>query len=224
MRHPVIVDALRTPMGRGKQGGCLSALHPSDLLGQVLKALVERNGIDPARVDDVLIGCVSQVGEQSATPGRWALLAAGFPASVPSTTIDRKCGSGQQAVHFAAQASDISRRHAHRAGAPEYPRRLALGLAPATGHPSAPGVDRRMQAPGCRSPGPGSRIRRARPTGSRGPCRAARSCGPSGHWGRRPRGSRRSRRCGPELCRSQAATCTVRSMPRGPASRPWRAR
>ena len=147
MRHPVIVDALRTPMGRGKQGGCLSALHPSDLLGQVLKALVDRNGIDPARVDDVLIGCVSQVGEQSATPGRWALLAAGFPASVPSTTIDRKCGSGQQAVHFAAQASDVSRLHAHRAGTPEYPRRLALGLPPAAGHPSAPRVDRRMQAP-----------------------------------------------------------------------------
>ena len=100
---PVIVDAIRTPMGRGKVGGALADVHPVDLLGEVLRALVARNGVDPAAVDDVITGCVSQVGEQSATPGRWALLAAGFPAHVPSTTIDRRCGSSQQAIHFAAQ-------------------------------------------------------------------------------------------------------------------------
>lgn len=102
MNHAVIVDAIRSPMGRAKEDGILAGLHPTDLLAQVLKGLVERNGIDPATVDDVITGCVSQVGEQSGTPGRIAWLAAGFPEHVPSTTIDRKCGSSQQAVHFAA--------------------------------------------------------------------------------------------------------------------------
>ena len=99
----VIVDIVRTPVGRGKEGGQLAHIHPVDLLAATLKALVERNDIDPATVDDVIVGCVSQVGEQSATPGRVAWLAAGFPPHVPSTTIDRKCGSSQQALHFAAQ-------------------------------------------------------------------------------------------------------------------------
>src|SRR5690606_7652225 len=100
----VIVDALRTPMGRGKPDGGLAGLHPVDLLAALLKETVQRHDIDPGLVDDVMIGCVSQSGEQSATPGRMALLAAGFPEHVPSTTIDRKCGSSQQAVHFAAQS------------------------------------------------------------------------------------------------------------------------
>ena len=99
----VIVDAVRSPMGRGKAGGALSEIHPSDLLAGVLKGLVGRNKLDPGTVDDVIIGCVTQVGEQSATPGRMAWLAAGFPDHVPGVTIDRRCGSGQQAVHFAAQ-------------------------------------------------------------------------------------------------------------------------
>jgi acetyl-CoA acyltransferase len=103
MSNAVIVDAIRSPMGRGKQGGSLSEIHPVDLLAQLLSALVERNGIDPGTVDDVLVGCVGQNGEQSATPGRQAWLAAGFPVHVPSTTIERKCGSGQQAVDFAVQ-------------------------------------------------------------------------------------------------------------------------
>jgi len=102
MQHPVIVDAIRTPMGRAKAGAALADVHPTDLLAQLLQGLVERNRIDPATVDDVICGCVSQVGEQCATPGRVAWLAAGFPEHVPSTTIDRKCGSSQQAVHFAA--------------------------------------------------------------------------------------------------------------------------
>jgi acetyl-CoA acyltransferase len=98
----VIIDALRSPMGKGKAGGALAGLHPVDLLSQVLQALVARTGIDPGDVDDVLVGCVSQAGEQSSTPGRQAWLAAGFPAHVPAATIDRKCGSSQQAVEFAA--------------------------------------------------------------------------------------------------------------------------
>lgn len=100
---PVIVDAIRTPMGRGKADGALSGIHPTDLLADLLKALVERNGIDPGRVDDVIIGCVSQVGEQAGSPGRIAWLSAGFPEHVPSTTVDRRCGSSQQSIHFAAQ-------------------------------------------------------------------------------------------------------------------------
>jgi len=100
---PVIVDAIRTPMGRGKMGGFLSGVHPTDLLADLLKQLVERNDIDPARVDDVIIGCVSQVGEQAGSPGRIAWLSAGLPEHVPSTTVDRRCGSSQQSVHFAAQ-------------------------------------------------------------------------------------------------------------------------
>ena len=78
MANPVIIDAVRTPMGKGRKDGQLANVHPIDLLASCLKALVERNGIDPGRVDDVMIGCVSQSGEQSATPGRGAVLAAGF--------------------------------------------------------------------------------------------------------------------------------------------------
>ncbi len=103
MREAVIVDAVRTPVGKGKPGGALSGWHPVDLLAETLQALTARTGLDPARIDDVVTGCVSQVGEQTFNVGRSAVLAAGFPESVPATTIDRQCGSSQQAVHFAAQ-------------------------------------------------------------------------------------------------------------------------
>lgn len=99
----VIVDIVRTPSGRGKQGGALSGVHPADLFAGVLKQLVERNGIDPGQVDDVIGGCVTQIGEQSTNITRTALLSAGFPDSVPAVTIDRQCGSSQQAASFAAQ-------------------------------------------------------------------------------------------------------------------------
>lgn len=103
MIAPVIVDAVRTPVGRGKVGGALAAIHPTDLLAVTFQAIVERNAIDPGTVDDVIVGCVSQVGEQSASVGRVAWLSAGYPQHVPSTTVDRRCGSSQQAIHFAAQ-------------------------------------------------------------------------------------------------------------------------
>jgi acetyl-CoA acyltransferase len=103
MQTAVIVDAIRTPSGRGKPGGQLSGHHPVDLLGRVLETLVARSGIDPAMVDDVIAGCLSQVGTQSVNIARNAVLAAGFPESVPATTIDRQCGSSQQAATFAAQ-------------------------------------------------------------------------------------------------------------------------
>ncbi|MDQ0190217.1 thiolase family protein [Alicyclobacillus cycloheptanicus] len=101
MVEAVIVDAVRTPVGRRK--GALKNTHPVDLLGHVLKQLVERNGIDPALVDDVIVGCVDQIGEQAANIGRNAWLSAGLPESVPATTLDRQCGSSLQAAHFAAQ-------------------------------------------------------------------------------------------------------------------------
>ena len=100
----VIVDVIRTPVGRGKPGGILSGVHPVDLLAGVLDALISRNDLDPGLVDDVIGGCVSQIGEQSYNITRNAVLAAGFPETVPGTTIDRQCGSSQQATTFAAQA------------------------------------------------------------------------------------------------------------------------
>ncbi|MEU2257767.1 thiolase family protein [Nocardia xishanensis] len=104
MSEAVIVDAVRTAVGRGKPGGALSALHPAELLGTTLRMLADRNQLDPALVDDVFAGCVSQVRDQSYNIARTALLTAGFPEAVPATTIDRQCGSSQQAVHFAAQS------------------------------------------------------------------------------------------------------------------------
>jgi acetyl-CoA acyltransferase len=103
VREAVIVEVVRTPVGKGKPGGALSGWHPVDLLAETLQALVERAGLDPAEIDDVVTGCVSQAGQQAFNVGRNAVLAAGFPESVPATTIDRQCGSSQQAVHFAAQ-------------------------------------------------------------------------------------------------------------------------
>lgn len=101
MHEAVIIDAVRTPLGR--RNGSLSDWHPVDLAAEVLKALSERNGLDPVLVDDVIMGCVSQVGEQTFNIGRNAVLGAGWPDSVPGVTIDRQCGSSQQSVHFAAQ-------------------------------------------------------------------------------------------------------------------------
>ncbi|WP_406267889.1 thiolase family protein [Actinacidiphila glaucinigra] len=103
MRDAVIVEAVRTPIGKGKPGGALAGTHPVELLAHTLKELVGRSGIDPALVDDVIGGTVDQVGEQAMNTTRWAWLSAGFPDSVPATTVDRQCGSSQQAVHFAAQ-------------------------------------------------------------------------------------------------------------------------
>ena len=100
MRDAVIVEAVRTPTG--KRNGGLSGVHSADLSAHVLRALVERSGVDPAVVDDVIWGCVSQIGEQTFDIARTAVLSAGWPESVPGTTVDRQCGSSQQAVHFAA--------------------------------------------------------------------------------------------------------------------------
>src|SRR5256714_9672173 len=102
MPEAYIVDAVRTPVG--KRGGGLSQVHPADLGAHILRALVERTGIDPSAVEDVVFGCVDAIGPQAGDIARTCWLAAGLPEEVPGTTIDRQCGSSQQAVHFAAQA------------------------------------------------------------------------------------------------------------------------
>src|SRR6202171_2704504 len=101
MPNAVIIDAVRT--AGGKRNGKLSGWHPADLAGETLRALVERNDLDPALIDDVIMGCVMQVGAPGLNIGRNAVLAAGFPESVPATSVDRQCGSSQQSAHFAAQ-------------------------------------------------------------------------------------------------------------------------
>lgn len=102
IREVVIIDAVRTPIGR--RGCSLAGVHPVDLLVPVLRALVDRNGLDPAQVDDVVTGCVTMTGEQGGNIGRMAVLAAGFPVDVPAFSLNRMCGSSQQAIHNAAQA------------------------------------------------------------------------------------------------------------------------
>ena len=103
MRRAALIDVMRTPFGKGNEGGALSSVHPVDLYAKVIKALVERQDIDPNLIEDVITGCVLQVGEQAGNIGRQAALAAGLPESVPALTLDRKCGSAQQAIDSAAQ-------------------------------------------------------------------------------------------------------------------------
>jgi acetyl-CoA acyltransferase len=134
VREAVIVEAVRTPVGR--KNGRLSRWHPVDLLAEVLRAAIERTGIDPARVDDQITGCVSQTGEQAINIGRNAWLAAGLPEEVPSTTIDRQCGSSQQAAHFAAQGIIAEAYDLVVASGVEHMTRVPLGITMSQG----PGV------------------------------------------------------------------------------------
>jgi acetyl-CoA acyltransferase len=144
MPEAVIVDAVRSPMGRGKQGGALSTVHAVDLLAAVLTGLVERTGIDPGTVDDVMVGCVGQAGEHSATPGRQAWLAAGYPVHVPSVTIERKCGSGQQALEFAVQSIVAGANDIVIAAGLESMSRVPMGSARMGADPHGPGVRSRF--------------------------------------------------------------------------------
>ena len=140
----VIVDAVRTPSGRGKPGGALSGIHPVDLAAHVLRGVLERNGLDSMQIDDVLLGCVSQVGEQTLNIARQAVLAAGFDERVPATTIDRQCGSSQQAAHFAAQGVMAGQYDIVIAGGVESMSRVPLGVAASVaGSPFSPGLHER---------------------------------------------------------------------------------
>ena len=129
MSEAVIVDVVRTASGRGKPGGALSGIHPVDLLSEVLQALIDRNGIDPLVIDDVFAGCVGQVGEQSLNIGRNAVLAAGWPEQIPATSIDRQCGSSQQASHFAAQSIIAGAQDVVIACGVESMSRVPMGMA-----------------------------------------------------------------------------------------------
>ncbi|MFG2969585.1 thiolase family protein [Streptomyces sp. NPDC048288] len=138
MREAVIVEAVRTPIG--KRDGGLSGVHAADLSAVVLNALAERTGLDPALVDDVVWGCVSQVGDQSSNIGRYAVLAAGWPETVPGTTVNRACGSSQQALDFAVHAVMSDQQDVVVAGGVEVMSRVPLGSARATGTPYGPQV------------------------------------------------------------------------------------
>ncbi len=127
--NPVIVDIARSPMGRGKPGCALADVHPADLLRQVIMGVVERNRLDPGIVDDIIMGCVSQAGEQAVPTGRTAWLGAGYPVHVPCTMVERRCGSSQQAVHFAAQGIAAGAYDIVLAGGIESMSRVPMGSA-----------------------------------------------------------------------------------------------
>jgi acetyl-CoA acyltransferase len=149
MTTAVIVDAIRTPLG--KRNGKLKDWHPVDLAAETLNALIKNTGIDPAIVDDVVMGCVMQVGEQAANPARNAVLAAGWPESVPGTTIDRQCGSSQQAAHFAAQGVMAGAYDVVIAAGVEVMTRVPMGSSMADGKfgfPFGPKVGERYQPQG----------------------------------------------------------------------------
>jgi acetyl-CoA acyltransferase len=141
MPDAVIVEAVRSPIG--KRNGALSPVHPADLSGYVLRALAERTGIDPAELDDVVWGCVNQVGDQAAQIGRYCVLAAGWPETVPGTTINRACGSSQQAVDFAAGMIMAGQYELVVAGGVETMSRVPLGAGRDSGRPFGPLVRKR---------------------------------------------------------------------------------
>ncbi|POY02163.1 acetyl-CoA C-acyltransferase [Mycobacterium kansasii] len=138
MRETVIVEAVRTAVG--KRNGGLSGIHPADLSAVVLNELLERTGVNPEIIDDVIWGCVSQVGDQSSNIGRFSVLAAGWPESIPGTTVNRACGSSQQALDFAVQAVMSGQQDVVVAGGVEVMSRVPLGSARATGMPYGPKV------------------------------------------------------------------------------------
>ncbi len=149
MNNAVIVDAIRTPLG--KRNGKLKEWHPVDLVSETLNALVQRTGIDPGIVDDVVMGCVMQVGEQGVNVARNAVLAAGWPESVPGTTIDRQCGSSQQAAHFAAQGVMAGAYDVVVASGVEIMTRVPMGASMGDGKfgwPFGPKVGERYQPQG----------------------------------------------------------------------------
>lgn len=136
MAEAVIVDAVRTAIG--KRNGSLCGIHPADLSGTILRALSDRTGIDPALVDDVVWGCVNQVGDQAAQIGRYGVLAAGWPESVPASTVNRACGSSQQAVDFAAAMVISKQCDIVVAGGVESMSRVPMGAGRDLGQPFGP--------------------------------------------------------------------------------------
>src|ERR1700692_2994849 len=138
MAEAVIVEAVRSPVG--KRNGGLSGVHPADLSAQVLNGLVDKTGIDPAIVDDVIWGCVMQAGEQALDIARTSLLAAGWPETVPGVTVDRQCGSSQQSIHFAAAGVSAGHYDVVVAGGVESMSRTQMGASLASGGRTFPHV------------------------------------------------------------------------------------
>ncbi|WP_068398849.1 thiolase family protein [Kribbia dieselivorans] len=142
MTNAVIVDIVRTASGKGKPGGALSGVHPATLLATTLTALVQRTGVDPALIDDVVAGCVAQVKDQALNIARTSALVAGFPVSVPGTSLDRQCGSSQQALHFAAQGVMAGAYDIAIACGVESMSRVPMGSSNAGGDPHGPLAER----------------------------------------------------------------------------------
>ena len=203
MIEAVIVDAIRTP--GGKRNGQLRDQHPVDLAAHVLKALAERTGLDPVMIDDVIMGCVMQVGEQSLNIGRNAVLAAGWPEEVPSTTVDRQCGSSQQSMHFAAQGVMAGAYDVVVAAGVEVMTRTPMGasIVQGMGFPVQPGPAGPLLRD--RSPAAGNRRRHDR--------RRVRH---------HPRGPRRLRRPEPAASSSSARRRPIRKRDRSSRDRPGR--
>ncbi|MCD2114891.1 acetyl-CoA C-acyltransferase [Rhodococcus rhodochrous] len=145
MREAVIVEAIRTPIGRRK--GALADVHPVDLSAHVLNTLLERTGVEPDDVDDVVWGCVTQLGDQSGNVGRFAVLAAGWPESIPGVTVNRACGSSHQAIEFAAMGVMSGRYDFAIAGGVESMTRVPLGATRAVGEPYGPAMIARYGGP-----------------------------------------------------------------------------
>jgi acetyl-CoA acyltransferase len=141
VRDAVIVDAVRTPIGR--RNGALKDVHPVDLSAHVLTALLRRTGLEPELIEDVIWGCVTQIADQSSNVGRLAVLAAGWPESIPGTTVDRACGSSQQAIHFAAAGVAAGHYDVVIAGGVESMSRVPIGSARTVGEPYGPAVRKR---------------------------------------------------------------------------------
>ena len=211
MTDAMIVDAVRTPLGR--RNGMLAGWHPVDLAAHTLRTLVERNDLDPALVDDVIMGCVMQVGDQALNIGRNATLAAGFPDAVPGTSIDRQCGSSQQALHFAAQGVIAGAYDVVIAAGIESMSRVPMGSSLLPGaRPVRPRAARPV--PGARTAGPvGGVDRRAVGSHPRGARRVRAGVAPQGRPGhrRRPIRARDHRRPGdrstPRRCSSSTRAC-----------------
>jgi acetyl-CoA acyltransferase len=185
MRDAVVVAAARTPVG--KRRGALSDVHPADLSASVLSALGQRVDLDPGLVDDVVWGCVSQVGEQTFDIARTAVLSAGWPESVPGTTVDRQCGSSQQAIHFAAAGVISGQYDVAVAGGVESMSRVPMGSAAGDQSPLGELYEKRY---GEGFPNQGLGRRADRPRVVPGPCTSGRIRGalaPAGGDGRRRR-------------------------------------
>ena len=189
MAEAVIVEAVRSPVG--KRNGGLSGVHPGELSAQVLNGLVERAGIDPALVDDVIWGCVMQAGEQALDIARTAVLAAGWPETVPGVTVDRQCGSSQQSVHFAAAGVVAGHYDVVVAGGVESMSRTPMGSSLANGGHPYPEAFRGRYKP---DPEPGHRRRDDRRAVGPRPHRARRVLARLAREGRRRTGFRCLRR------------------------------